>query len=52
MLKKHRKLVLKTLYNKGGEGVVKVQSTKQKEALKIFEDLKKNIQCLLLFRNF
>jgi len=40
MLKKHRKLVIKTLYNKGGEGVVKVQSTKQKEALKIFEDLK------------
>jgi len=33
-------LVIKTLYNKGGEGVVKVQSTRQTEALKIFEDLK------------
>ena len=40
MLKKHRKLVIKTLYNKGGEGVVKVQSIRQKDALKIFEDLK------------
>ena len=40
MLKKHRKLVIKTLYNKGGEGVVKVQSTRQTEALKVFEDLK------------
>ena len=52
MLKKHRKLVLKTLFNKGGEGVVKVQSTKQKEALTMFEDLKKKYSVPVVVQEF
>ena len=52
MLKKHRKLVLKTLFNKGGEGVVKVQITKQKEALTIFEDLKKKYSVPVVVQEF
>ena len=52
MLKKHRKLVLKTLFNKGGEGVFKVQSTKQKEALTMFEDLKKKYSVPVVVQEF
>ncbi len=52
MLKKHRKLVIKTLYNKGGEGVVKVENTRQKRALKIFEDLKKKYSVPVVVQEF
>ena len=52
MLKRHRKLVLKTLYNKGGEGVAKVLNTRQREALTIFEGLKKKYSVPVVVQEF
>ena len=39
LLKKHKNLVLKTLYNKGGEGVEKVSQSDTKIAVKCFNSL-------------
>ena len=39
LLEKHKKLVLKTLYNKGGEGVEKVSQSNIKIAVKCFNSL-------------
>ena len=41
MLRKHKYLVIKTLYNKGGEGVVKVSDENEKKAIKEFNNIKK-----------
>ena len=39
LLKKHKNLVIKTLYNKGGEGVEKVSQSNTKIAVKCFNSL-------------
>ena len=39
LLKKHKNLVLKTLYNKGGDGVEKVSQSNTKVAVKCFNSL-------------
>ena len=52
MLRKHKYLVIKTLYNKGGEGVVKVSDENEKKAIKEFNNIKKSILYLLLSKNF
>ena len=51
MLHKYKRLVVKTLYNKGGEGVVKV-SDENKKAINEFLEIKKSIPFQLLFKNF
>ncbi len=51
MLSKNKDIILKTLYNKGGEGVVKV-SKSDKNALKIFRELKKTYKSPVVVQKF
>ena len=52
MLRKHKYLVIKTLYNKGGEGVVKVSEANEKKAIVEFNNLKKQYSVPVVVQEF
>ena len=52
MLRKHKYLVIKTLYNKGGEGVVKVSDENEKKAIKEFNNIKKRYSVPVVVQEF
>ena len=52
MLRKHKHLVIKTLYNKGGEGVVKVSEQNEKKAIKAFNNIKKRYSVPVVVQEF
>ena len=52
MLRKHKNLVIKTLYNKGGEGVVKVSVRNEKDAIRKFKYIKKNYHVPVVVQEF
>ena len=52
MLRKHKYLVIKTLYNKGGEGVVKVSDENEKKAIKEFNNIKKQYSVPVVVQEF
>ena len=52
MLHKYKRLVVKTLYNKGGEGVVKVSDENKKKAINEFVELKKKYSVPVVVQEF
>ena len=52
MLQKYKRLVVKTLYNKGGEGVVKVSDENKKKAINEFVELKKKYSVPVVVQEF
>ncbi len=52
MLRKHKCLVIKTLFNKGGEGVVKVSVENEKKAIKEFNNIKKRYSVPVVAQEF
>ncbi len=52
MLRKYKHLVIKTLYNKGGEGVVKVSEANEKKAIVEFNNLKKQYSVPVVVQEF
>ena len=52
MLHKYKRLVVKTLYNKGGEGVVKVSDENKKKAINEFVEIKKKYSVPVVVQEF
>lgn len=52
MLHKYKRLVVKTLYNKGGEGVVKVSDENKKKAINEFLEIKKKYSVPVVVQEF
>ena len=52
MLQKYKRLVVKTLYNKGGEGVVKVSDQNKKKAINEFLEIKKKYSVPVVVQEF
>lgn len=52
MLHKYKRLVVKTLYNKGGEGVVKVSDQNKKKAINEFLEIKKKYSVPVVVQEF
>ena len=52
MLHKYKRLVVKTLYNKGGEGVVKVSNENKKKAINEFVEIKKKYSVPVVVQEF
>ena len=52
MLQKYKRLVVKTLYNKGGEGVVKVSDENKKKAINEFLEIKKKYSVPVVVQEF
>ena len=52
MLHKYKRLVVKTLYNKGGEGVVKVSDENKKKAINEFAEIKKKYSVPVVVQEF
>ena len=52
MLSKYKNVVIKTLYNKGGEGIIKVSNENEKEAIKNFEEIKKKYSVPVVVQEF
>ena len=52
MLHKYKRLVVKTLYNKGGEGVVKVSEENKKKAINEFVEIKKKYSVPVVVQEF
>ena len=52
MLHKYKRLVVKTLYNKGGEGVVKVSDENKKKAINEFIEIKKKYSVPVVVQEF
>ena len=52
MLQKYKRLVVKTLYNKGGEGVVKVSDENKKKAINEFVEIKKKYSVPVVVQEF
>ena len=52
MLSKYKNVVIKTLYNKGGEGIIKVSKENEKDAIKIFEEIKKKYSVPVVVQEF
>jgi glutathione synthase len=52
MLHKYKRLVVKTLYNKGGEGVVKVSEENKKKAINEFAEIKKKYSVPVVVQEF
>ena len=52
LLKKHKSLVLKTLFNKGGEGVERVNQSNKNEAVTIFTNLIKKYSVPIIIQEY
>ena len=52
MIHKYKRLVVKTLYNKGGEGVVKVSDENKKKAINEFVEIKKKYSVPVVVQEF
>ena len=52
MLHKYKRLVVKTLYNKGGEGVVKVSDENKKKAINEFAEIKNKYSVPVVVQEF
>ena len=52
MLHKYKRLVVKTLYNKGGEGVVRVSDENKKKAINEFVEIKKKYSVPVVVQEF